>query len=243
MSAAQRGSPLWKRSRRVAVALLIGVMATAIGGWGPAIAGALAGSRGIAVFGEWHLAGAVDGLDGKQTGQLWTNLGGDMVLLRAESGDYGNPSGRVLRGAPPWALRPGTWSDSRDATKPLWSVSTYAYGFPWRCVRGVWTARRATAETGVMGEGSCPDPRTFWPQRANRTGILARLDLPVLIFWRGLLADLVAWTGLAGLAVWGIPAARRAWRRRLGRCAGCGYALLGIPSGSSCPECGQVRSI
>lgn len=40
-----------------------------------------------------------------------------------------------------------------------------------------------------------------------------------------------------------IPTARRALRRRRGRCAACGYDRRGLEAGQPCPECGSTHAV
>ena len=46
---------------------------------------------------------------------------------------------------------------------------------------------------------------------------------------------LLVWVGIA------LGGARRTRRVRQGRCAWCGYSLVGIASDAACPECGERR--
>ena len=47
---------------------------------------------------------------------------------------------------------------------------------------------------------------------------------------------LLALLTISGVLLW--PTARGAWRRRRGRCGGCGYTRRGLDAGTACPECG-----
>lgn len=64
------------------------------------------------------------------------------------------------------------------------------------------------------------------------------LDVPYLPIWRGVILNSVFF----GACWWGLFAsiggARRALRRRRGRCVRCGYDRTGLPQGAVCPECG-----
>jgi hypothetical protein len=65
--------------------------------------------------------------------------------------------------------------------------------------------------------------------------------VPTLISWPRFAANVVMLTPItfAGivLVVFAAGRARRAWRRRAGRCAACGYDARGL---SKCPECGAA---
>jgi hypothetical protein len=52
----------------------------------------------------------------------------------------------------------------------------------------------------------------------------------------GLVGDVLFYAVLIGGCWFGLSAARRAWRRRRGRCSACGYPMGGL---ARCPECGE----
>lgn len=63
--------------------------------------------------------------------------------------------------------------------------------------------------------------------------------LPLRPLWPGFAANTVVYAIVVAM-VWRGPGRVRGWlRRRHGRCAGCGYDLAGLASGTTCPECGE----
>lgn len=114
---------------------------------------------------------------------------------------------------------------------PEWGAfsEACAFGWPWRAARH----RRALTENGlVYAEAvALPVSRASGP-------FTPRPHLPLRPLWVGLAADVLV-LGAAGVLLLEAAAfGRRAWRRRLGRCACCGYDRRGGAVGAVCPECG-----
>lgn len=66
--------------------------------------------------------------------------------------------------------------------------------------------------------------------------------IPFYPLWPGVIGNTLIYTGLC-LGIWtGLPAVRRALRRRRGHCPMCNYNLTGNATGR-CPECGHVEEI
>lgn len=65
-------------------------------------------------------------------------------------------------------------------------------------------------------------------------------SVPISPSWPGFAADLIFWASAVGVPIAITARARRAWRRRQGRCEGCGYQLTG--RGVRCSECGLSAS-
>lgn len=71
--------------------------------------------------------------------------------------------------------------------------------------------------------------------------ITDRFALPLLPIWPGFLINTIFYALLL-LALVRVPRmARRALRRRRGRCVSCGYDRSGLDPSSACPECGRNR--
>jgi hypothetical protein len=103
-----------------------------------------------------------------------------------------------------------------------------------------------------------PIPSGVWPRRAHSAIILSRATaatrpgrlsarddaLPILPLWPGFAVDTAVFGGLWTVLLFAPGAARRAIRRRRGRCATCGYDLRSLSQMSACPECGgSPRSV
>src|SRR5262245_10478039 len=65
--------------------------------------------------------------------------------------------------------------------------------------------------------------------------------LPLRPIWSGLALNTVFFAALWFALLAGIPALRRALRRRRGLCARCGYDLRATPANTPCPECGTAK--
>lgn len=104
-------------------------------------------------------------------------------------------------------------------------------GTPWMCAAALVLMLMMVAGSSIAQglEYYAPPEqrRPVWQWHADRAvlGIFALLVLMMLVSW-------ICW----------IP--RRRARRRIesGLCNACGYSLVGLAAGTSCPECGQVRA-
>jgi hypothetical protein len=73
----------------------------------------------------------------------------------------------------------------------------------------------------------------------NRVGAL-----PLRPLWPGFAVNGVVWGAFAGLVRWLRTRTPRALRRRRGQCERCGYDLRGLPAATTpCPECGHTARI
>jgi hypothetical protein len=89
--------------------------------------------------------------------------------------------------------------------------------------------------TGIDGGYLLTDPSTLQIRGFNFRA------LPYRIHWPGLLTNTAFFAILWFLLLFIPAAARRALRRRAGRCLTCGYDLRGLQAGP-CPECGAERT-
>lgn len=133
---------------------------------------------------------------------------------------------------PPW----GAFAASAAPTDHMGSDT--AFGWPAPCLWYQVTAgfNRVTMSTtndtlrgGILLRGS--------PE--SRAGTFRAL--PLRPIWWGLSLNTLVFAMLWGLLLLAPPAARRAIRRRRGRCPRCGYDLAG-QSAPGCPECGAGRA-
>lgn len=69
-----------------------------------------------------------------------------------------------------------------------------------------------------------------------------KVPLPYHPIWPGLLADSAFFGCAWAVPLFGVPATRRALRRRRGLCPRCAYSLCGLAPGTPCPECGRTRT-
>ncbi len=72
-----------------------------------------------------------------------------------------------------------------------------------------------------------------------RTSMLNR-RIPLRPLWPGFAINTALHVLILSLPIFGLPAIRRALRRRDGHCTKCDYPLTGLPPGTACPECGQI---
>ncbi|MDP1663308.1 MAG: hypothetical protein Q8L55_15455 [Phycisphaerales bacterium] len=70
----------------------------------------------------------------------------------------------------------------------------------------------------------------------DRRNNLWRSRLPL---WWAVPAVLIPWCAAVVWLRLKLPLARRAFRVRH-RCRGCGYSMIGLPTGAPCPECGRA---
>lgn len=65
--------------------------------------------------------------------------------------------------------------------------------------------------------------------------------LPLTPVWPGFALNILMLACAWLFVGWGVSASRRRWRTRRSPCAGCGYNIEGLPPGAPCPECGAAR--
>lgn len=138
----------------------------------------------------------------------------------------------------PWS--PGRW----PPTDPVGYVYAYvdARGWPMLALWCTYDLERPTTGTiAARARGAIPLPGKIVPKGSWFGGGYPP-SLPLRPRWTGLLVNSL----LFGAALWGLNlgagAARRALRRRRGRCTRCGYDLSGMPRGSACSECGYLEA-
>jgi hypothetical protein len=132
-----------------------------------------------------------------------------------------------------WLPHMAAWKN--DLVEP-WNEEftvSFATGWPWRAVVG--THVRRTEQIGgrtdhsVAGGVLINDP------------VLEKILLPLRPLPLGFALDVLFWSTLVGMALWGARQTRAALRRRRGLCPHCGHSA--IANSERCPECGiAVRS-
>lgn len=61
--------------------------------------------------------------------------------------------------------------------------------------------------------------------------------VPVIPYWRGLLANVAIYSGFVWLLMMAFTEWRIRRRRKRNRCSSCGYSLRGLDAAARCPEC------
>lgn len=133
--------------------------------------------------------------------------------------------------------------------QPWWSVETFVCGWPLRAFGGAryepWVPQGQPAPTFTIVDGKLvpvapPRPRVMVVGLYRFGGAGGdRFTVPLRPMWRGLVANVLAFSaGWVGLML--VVRGGRRWNRaRRGRCPDCGYDLAGV--GQTCPECGRKR--
>lgn len=142
--------------------------------------------------------------------------------------------------------------DQREGFEEVWTGAT---GWPWRAFRvEEWhrwprptppTQPLLTLDpaTGQLVPAKPPAPLPLSEQRGGidlYTSAYARVILPYFPVWPGLGADLLLWSLAWCVGLAGARFARRAVRRRRGRCVFCAYDRRGLDPAAGCPECGRA---
>jgi hypothetical protein len=132
----------------------------------------------------------------------------------------------------PW-LDGQPWAKSRDCD---WR-EVAASGWPFYALssgRGYADASGRQAIDGIEVGGMRAYDQTFF-----FAAVVPRI-LPLRPLPLGFAADTLLYAGaFRGLTIL-LAGARRSWRRRRGRCPGCGYDRRGLAEGAACPECGRA---
>lgn len=142
----------------------------------------------------------------------------------------------------PWDFTSTRWEFSERGEGGRIAAWGLATGWPWATMRVEWVSYRdgkrypgsGAGTRQVLGGGLAVPwiPYSQLPMGPGR--------LPLMPMWPGfglavVMWAAVAWGSWAGVSSgWG--AARGWWRRRGGRCAGCGYEVRAL---AVCPECGR----
>jgi hypothetical protein len=149
-----------------------------------------------------------------------------LYLERVEDERWNAVHERIGRG-PRWIAAEWAFSDGARATG--YSVQTYAYGIPFRCMRSVKAHRyRGMPQLGAVELF----PAFGWWSITPTQGV------PTMLVWPGFITNAAIYGAPVFILGWGIGATRRWRRRRRGACEGCGYSLVGNVGGT-CPECGN----
>lgn len=80
-----------------------------------------------------------------------------------------------------------------------------------------------------------------WRPASDVLGSGRAAILPWYPLWPGFAVNTLIY-GFTCFGVWRGIGLMRAWRRKVGVCAGCGYDLRGLAEGAVCPECGKANA-
>ncbi len=141
------------------------------------------------------------------------------------------------------------WMRTPKKRRPVWLAIEVAAGMPLPLVSGGFITVMNDQGQPVGEPWGVPIPsetlfvmvpESFVTQGFYFSDLETAPILPTRIIWRGLIGNTIFYA----LIVWGVFAmlgwARRAIRRRRGRCEGCGYSLDGLERTDRCPECGHA---
>lgn len=132
---------------------------------------------------------------------------------------------------PAWIARPARRSG------PQTMVST-AYGWPAPAlVEEIRSPYRFRGERLWILSPGAPGA-----QRISRARPIQRpqeFGFPLRPAWPGCFVNVALYAGLSWLPFFVAAKWTRSRRRKLGRCRGCGYSVVGTPVGAVCPECGR----
>lgn len=207
--------------KRIAVALVVGVVATVVVTW---VMVARAPSTGASWTSSSIVSGNVDG----QHIQVFDERPCIGVRYRSATTVSAKELSESLGGVEVVPLpRPGwlpTGFQSGDFLNEMHA------GWPWPALRcGQVTHLRRYRHTQ-------------WPDVSLNTG-QGTYTFPIVPLLPGFAANAVVY----GVCFLGLGWARGRWRehrrrRRAGRCDKCLYSLTGLPENSACPECGTARN-
>ncbi len=169
----------------------------------------------------------------------------DILVLEGQTSvPIENQIGDLFRRAHTSEFEPGVDIRFFDFPIRYMSYSTASiecWGLPFRCF---WCWNSTTMSmTGALPPGSGGDLR-----QADVSRMIPWLwapvgsdPIPFYPLWPGLIANTLIYATLSLGMLTGLPAARRALRRRRGHCPMCNYNLTGNATGR-CPECGHINN-
>ncbi len=173
----------------------------------------------------------------------------DFLARQSEHSNPNLPRPRVLDSPAHW----GEFSSGRAPTRRtlptlLPSSDPFArwptnltgadFGYGWPCI-AFWYQTRGR----IQGNASDIDSFAGALVIQGNPDVRGQPNCRVIPFWpvwRGLLIDIALYAVLWSLLLFGLPALRRAVRRRKGLCPHCAYDLRATPPNQPCPECGQM---
>jgi hypothetical protein len=129
-------------------------------------------------------------------------------------------------------------SNMDDSNRQVAHVGVLRSGWPFLCFEAFSTSCRHDLKT---------------PQRSYRWQHVVHIPkswqaqsewqiIPIKPIWAGFAGNVLIYAAAIWMVVDGWRTVRRAWRKRSGRCFGCGYELGGLRDRTRCPECGVKQA-